>query len=64
MIDAKIENINQGEKSILKVQDKFKLELTDEQANEVFQQLIIESVRALFPMVAEAMHRWKKYWNH
>jgi len=64
MIDADIAHINQGEKSILKVQEKFKLELSDEQANEAFQQLINESVRALAPQVSEAIHRWKKYWTN
>jgi len=63
MIDAGIEHINQGDKSILKVQEKFKLELTDEQANTVFLQLIDESREALAPQVSEFVHRWKKYWT-
>eukprot|EP01130_Rhizamoeba_saxonica_P001234 TRINITY_DN11120_c0_g1_i1.p1 TRINITY_DN11120_c0_g1~~TRINITY_DN11120_c0_g1_i1.p1 ORF type:complete len:820 (-),score=165.41 TRINITY_DN11120_c0_g1_i1:36-2366(-) len=63
MIDANIEHINQGEKSVMKVESKFALHLEDEQANEVFQQLINESVRALAPQVSEAIHRWKKYWT-
>jgi len=62
MTDANITHINQGEKSILKIQEKFKLDLNDGQANDVFQQLITDSVRALFPQVSEAIHRWKKYW--
>jgi len=63
MIDAGIDHINQGDKSILKVQEKFKLDYTDEQANIVFLQLIEESREAFAPQVAEAMHRWKKYWT-
>uniref|UniRef100_A0A6B2KYB6 phosphatidylinositol 3-kinase n=1 Tax=Arcella intermedia TaxID=1963864 RepID=A0A6B2KYB6_9EUKA len=63
MTDANIQHIDQREKSILKVQEKFKLDLNDGQANEVFQQLITDSVRALFPQVSEAIHRWKKYWS-
>jgi len=61
MTDAHITHI-QGEKSLLKIQEKFKLDLNDGQANEVFQQLITDSVQALFPQVSEAIHRWKKYW--
>jgi len=63
MIDANVDNINQGEKSILKVQEKFKLDLNDGQANEILQQLITDSVRALFPQVSEVLHRWNKYWK-
>jgi len=63
MIDANIQDINQGEKSVLKVQEKFKLDLTDEEATLMFQALINDSVRALFPQIAETMHRWKKYWQ-
>ncbi len=63
MIDAHIRDINQGEKSVLKVQEKFKLDLTDEEAMQVFQTLIADSVRALFPQITETMHRWKKYWQ-
>eukprot|EP01126_Amoeba_proteus_P038522 TRINITY_DN4021_c0_g1_i3.p1 TRINITY_DN4021_c0_g1~~TRINITY_DN4021_c0_g1_i3.p1 ORF type:complete len:103 (-),score=29.32 TRINITY_DN4021_c0_g1_i3:173-481(-) len=63
MIDAGIEHINQGDKSVLKVQEKFKLELTDEQANAVLLQLIDESMVALVAQVSEAIHRWKKYWT-
>jgi phosphatidylinositol 3-kinase len=63
MIDAGIEHINQGDKSILKVQEKFNLGLTDEQANAVLLQLIDESTAAFVAKVSEAIHRWKKYWT-
>jgi len=62
MTDANIADINQGEKSIWKVQEKFKTELSDEDASQMFQSLINESVRAMAPVLAEAVHRWKKYW--
>ena len=35
MLDAELPNINQGEQSLFKVQEKFRLDLNDEQANEV-----------------------------
>jgi len=63
MIDAGIEHINQRDKSVLKVQEKFRLELTDEEANAVLLQLIDESTAAFVAKVSEAIHRWKKYWT-
>ena len=63
MIDANIPDINQGEKSVVKVQEKFKLDLSDEEAIQVFQSLINDSVKALFPQITETMHKWKKYWQ-
>lgn len=52
-----------GEQSILKVQEKFKLDLTDEQATEAFQQLIVDSSRAFAPQVTDTLHRWAQYWR-
>jgi phosphatidylinositol 3-kinase len=63
MIDANIPHVNQAEKSVYKVQEKLKLDLTDEQASAYFQGMINESVRALAPQIAETMHRWAKYWR-
>lgn len=58
MQDANIPDIAADPKYILKVQDKFKLENTDEQAAQAFQLLITESVSALFPQITETIHRW------
>ena len=65
MIDADIPNIRSlgPEKSLLKLAEKFSLNLTDEQAVHAFQQLINESVSALFPRLSEIVHEWAKYWN-
>uniref|UniRef100_A0A7S4JS38 phosphatidylinositol 3-kinase n=1 Tax=Paramoeba aestuarina TaxID=180227 RepID=A0A7S4JS38_9EUKA len=52
-----------AEKSILKVQEKFRLELTDEEASQAFQSLIKMSVSALFPQLLEPLHRWAQYWR-
>eukprot|EP01125_Pyxidicula_operculata_P018418 TRINITY_DN653_c0_g4_i1.p1 TRINITY_DN653_c0_g4~~TRINITY_DN653_c0_g4_i1.p1 ORF type:complete len:866 (+),score=208.78 TRINITY_DN653_c0_g4_i1:55-2652(+) len=62
MVDAEIPHVNQGEKSVLKIQEKFKLELTDEEANRVMIQLITESVKAVVANFMEDLHRWRKYW--
>ncbi len=56
MIDAKIPDI-QGDKSILKVQEKFHLELNDEEASKMFNQLINESVNAEMVKWLERIHR-------
>lgn len=64
MIDADIANIRAlgPEKALLKLSEKFSLHLTDEQAVKTFQQLINESVSALFPQLAEIVHNWAQYW--
>jgi len=66
MIDANIPQIN-GEKSIKMIEERFRLELTDEEASRVFQQLINESVNAIAPQVTETLHTiaksWRDYWQ-
>lgn len=44
--------------SICKVQDKFCLHLTEEQAVHYFQSLIDESVNAQFAVMVEKIHKW------
>ncbi|CAI0386317.1 unnamed protein product [Linum tenue] len=51
------------EKGILKLQEKFRLDLDDEAAIHFFQDLINESVSALFPQMVETIHRWAQYWR-
>eukprot|EP01124_Arcella_intermedia_P033811 TRINITY_DN8222_c0_g2_i1.p1 TRINITY_DN8222_c0_g2~~TRINITY_DN8222_c0_g2_i1.p1 ORF type:complete len:385 (+),score=73.98 TRINITY_DN8222_c0_g2_i1:149-1156(+) len=63
MIDANIEHIDQREKSILKVQEKFNLNLSDEQANEAFQQLITDSIRILSREISSFKGVYKNYWH-
>lgn len=64
MVDADIPDIAEDpKKSILKVQEKFKMELNDEEAGKFFQGLITESVKALFPQITETIHRWAQYWR-
>lgn len=50
-------------RSVLKVQDKFLLELSDEEAVRNMQALIDESVSALFAAVIETMHKFAQYWR-
>jgi len=46
------------------VQEKLRPDLTDEEAIQVFQALINESVSALFPQITETIHRWSQYWKN
>lgn len=62
MADANIPDVK-GSDAILKVQEKFRLELTDEEASVTFQSLINESVTALFPVMVEKIHNWAQYWR-
>jgi len=51
------------EKTILKLEAKFALDLDDEAAVQHFQALINESANALFPQMMETAHRWAQYWR-
>jgi phosphatidylinositol 3-kinase len=48
---------------VWKVQDKFCLHLTEEQAVQFFQSLIDESVNAQFAVMVEKIHKWAQYWR-
>lgn len=48
---------------VYKVQEKFRLDLSEEQAVVFFSQLINESVSALFPQVIDRIHSWAQYWR-
>ena len=48
---------------ISKVRDKFRQDLDDEAAIQFFQQLIEESVNALFPEIFETVHRFALYFR-
>ncbi|XP_057848847.1 phosphatidylinositol 3-kinase, root isoform isoform X1 [Cryptomeria japonica] len=51
------------ERGILKLQEKFRLDLDDEASIQFFQSLINDSVSALFPQMVETIHRWAQYWR-
>jgi phosphatidylinositol 3-kinase len=67
MVDANIENIisSNGDhfKNIMKVQEKFKLELSDEEAIIYMQSILNESEKALFPQITETFHRCLNYFT-
>lgn len=47
----------------LQVQEKFRLDLSEEAAIAHFRGLISESVNALFPQILETVHKWAQYWR-
>ncbi|KAI9483929.1 MAG: kinase-like domain-containing protein [Benjaminiella poitrasii] len=64
MVDANIPDIKiEPEKAVMKVQEKFRLDLSEEAAIAYFRGLISESVNALFPQIMETVHKWAQYWR-
>ncbi|KAI6645867.1 Phosphatidylinositol 3-kinase catalytic subunit type 3-like [Oopsacas minuta] len=64
MVDANVPDIAlEPDKTVHKVQEKFKLELGDEEAVQFFQNLLDESVKAMFPVVVDQIHKWAQYWR-
>ncbi|KAL6752332.1 putative phosphatidylinositol 3-kinase [Haematococcus lacustris] len=64
MAGASIEAIRiDPEKALLKLQDKFRLDLDDEAAMGWMQMLLNESATALIPQIVETTHRWAQYWR-
>jgi phosphatidylinositol 3-kinase len=59
MVDTDVQDITmEPDKAVKKVQDKFCLHLTEEQAVQFFQSLIDESVNAQFAVMVEKIHKW------
>lgn len=64
MLRANIPDISvDPEGAVRKVQDKFGLDLSEEEAVQLFQQIIDESIKALFSVLMENVHRWAQYWR-
>eukprot|EP00727_Mastigamoeba_balamuthi_P005824 m51a1_g1861 putative phosphatidylinositol 3-kinase (838) ;mRNA; r:628565-632039 len=64
MVDSKIRDIAYDpNKALLQLQDKFRMELTDEEAQQTLLILINESVGALFPALVDSVHRFLQYWR-
>ena len=64
MLSANIPDISvDPEGAVRKVQDKFGLDLSEEEAVQLFQQIIDESITALFSALMENVHRWAQYWR-
>ena len=49
--------------AIERVKERFRLDLSDEDAEEMLVQVIMSSARALFPAVVDKLHEWSLYWK-
>ncbi|KAK8776852.1 hypothetical protein V5799_029800, partial [Amblyomma americanum] len=64
MVDASVPDIAlEPDKTVKKVQDKFRLDLTDEEAVHYMQNLIDVSVTAVMPALVEQIHKIAQYWR-
>lgn len=64
MVDANVPDIAlEPDKTVKKVQDKFRLDLTDEEAVHNMQNLIDESVTSVMPALVEQIHKIAQYWR-
>ncbi|EEB15521.1 Phosphatidylinositol 3-kinase catalytic subunit type, putative [Pediculus humanus corporis] len=64
MVDASVPDIAlEPDKAVKKVQDKFRLDLTDEEAVHYMQNLLDLSVSAVMPALVEHFHKLAQYWR-
>lgn len=64
MVDANIPDIRvEPDKAVLKVKERFNLEMTDEEAIRHFEQLIGDSVNAIFGVVIDYLHEFVQGWR-
>lgn len=64
MVDANVPDIAlEPDKTVKKVQDKFRLDLTDEEAVHWLQQLIDLSVSDVMAVLVEQIHKFAQYWR-
>ena len=52
------------DKTVRKVQDKFRLELTDEEAVQYMQNLIDVSATAVMAAIVERIHKLAQFWRN
>lgn len=64
MVDANVPDIAlEPDKTVKKVQDKFRLDLSDEEAVHYIQNLIEISVTDVMAVLVEQIHRFAQYWR-
>ncbi|XKL66682.1 hypothetical protein PGB90_010102 [Kerria lacca] len=64
MTDASVPDIAlEPDKAVIKVQDKFRLDLGDEEAVHYFQNLLDTSVTAVMAALVEQLHKFAQYWR-
>eukprot|EP00039_Didymoeca_costata_P030435 m.29521 g.29521 ORF g.29521 m.29521 type:complete len:822 (+) comp8111_c0_seq1:174-2639(+) len=64
MIDSGVQDIAlDPDKTVMKVQEKFMLDLSEEEAVQRFQELLDESVSQMFAQFVERVHTLAQYWR-
>ena len=64
MVEASVPDIAlEPDKTVRKVQDKFRLDLTEEEAVQFMQNLIDVSATAIMAAVVEQFHKMAQYWR-
>lgn len=64
MVDASVPDIAlEPDKAVKKVQDKFRLDLSDEEAVHYLQNLLDLSVTAVMAALVEQLHKFAQYWR-
>ncbi|EPZ35311.1 phosphatidylinositol 3-kinase [Rozella allomycis CSF55] len=64
MLDSGIQDISLDKEFILeRLHEKFRLDLSEEEAMNFIENTIQESVKALFPQMMEKIHQWAQYWR-
>lgn len=64
MVDANIPDIKlEPDKAVLKVKERFHLEMSEEEAIRHFEGLIGDSVNALFPVIIDRIHDIMQNWK-
>lgn len=65
MVDASVPDIAlEPDKTVLKVQDKFRLDLNDEEAVRFMQTLIDVSASAVMPALVDRFHKLAQFWRN
>ncbi|CAG0883100.1 unnamed protein product [Darwinula stevensoni] len=64
MVDASVPDITlEPDKTLRKVQEKFRLDLTEEEAIQYLQGVIDVSVSSVMPVLVEQIHKFAQYWR-
>jgi phosphatidylinositol 3-kinase len=54
--------VTTGDRGIITILERFRLDMTDEEAVQQFQALMTDSTNALMPKIGEKIHEWATYW--
>ncbi|XP_055931311.1 phosphatidylinositol 3-kinase catalytic subunit type 3-like [Argiope bruennichi] len=64
MVDASVPDIAvEPDKTVKKVQDKFRFDLSEEECTNMMHTIIEDSISAVMPAVVEQIHRIAQYWR-